>query len=77
MLEGSTGVGWTLVIAGLVLVVIGLGFILGPSRPWLGHLPGDVSLHKGNVHFYFPIATCVLVSLLLSLILWIVRALSR
>ena len=77
MAEGPAAVGWTLVIAGVVLVALGLVFILGPSLPWLGRLPGDVSVHKGNVHLYFPLATCLLLSFLLSLILWVVRALSR
>ena len=54
---------------GLVLVVVGL------LRPWLGRLglgrlPGDIVIERGNFHFYFPIVTCLVVSGVVSLILW-------
>jgi hypothetical protein len=58
-----------LVTAGLVLVVVGLLW------PWLGklglgRLPGDIVIERGNFSFYFPILTCLAVSLIVSLILW-------
>ncbi len=61
-----------LVTIGLVLVIVGL---LWPwlSRLGLGRLPGDVVIDRGNFHFYFPIVTCILVSAVLSFILWLLN----
>ncbi len=58
-----------LVTVGLLLVVVGLLW------PWLGklglgRLPGDIVIERGNFSFYFPIATCLAVSLIVSLIVW-------
>jgi hypothetical protein len=65
-----------LVIAGLVLIVIGLLVTIG-GRLGLGRLPGDFRYRSDNVTFYFPLATCILVSILLSLLLWIIHRISR
>jgi hypothetical protein len=65
--------GKLLVIVGLVLVVVGVLLWSGVGRGWLGRLPGDVHYSRGNFTFYFPLMTCVLVSLVLTLILWLVR----
>jgi len=45
----------------------------GAGKGWLGRLPGDIHYSRGNVSFYFPILTCLLVSLFLTLILWLFR----
>ncbi len=65
--------GKLLVVTGLLLA--GLGVILwsGIGRNWLGRLPGDIHYSKGNFSFYFPLMTCLLASLLLTLILWLFR----
>jgi Protein of unknown function (DUF2905) len=65
--------GWTLLIIGLVLAGVGLLWVLLPSIPWLGRLPGDIRIERDNVRFYFPLMTCLLLSLVLTLILWLVR----
>jgi Protein of unknown function (DUF2905) len=65
--------GWLLVILGLVIAGIGLIWILAPSIPWLGRLPGDIRIETEHTRFYFPLATCLLVSVVLSLILWLIR----
>jgi hypothetical protein len=65
--------GWVLLVLGLVIAVVGLVWILVPSIPWLGRLPGDIRIEAGNTRFYFPLVTCLLLSLLLSLVLWLVR----
>lgn len=62
-----------LVIIGLIIAGIGLLLWSGLGKGWLGRLPGDVHYSKGNFTFYFPIATCIVLSLLLSLILWLFR----
>lgn len=66
-------IGRMLIFTGVLLVVVGLFLTFGSSIPWLGRLPGDISFHRGNTRFYFPLATCVLLSILLSLILYFFR----
>ena len=67
------GFGWMLLVLGLVIAGIGLVWILVPSIPWLGRLPGDIRIETENTRFYFPLMTCLLLSLVLSLVLWLVR----
>ena len=52
---------------------VGLVWILAPSIPWLGRLPGDIRIERENFRFYFPLVTCLLLSLVLSLVLWVIR----
>jgi hypothetical protein len=61
-----------LIAVGLVLVVVGLLW------PWLsklgpGRLPGDIAIERGNFTFYFPIVTCLIVSIVLSLVFWLMN----
>ena len=65
--------GWMLLILGLVIAGTGLVWLLVPSIPWLGRLPGDIRIERENVRFYFPLVRCLLLSLLLSLVLWLMR----
>lgn len=67
--------GRTLVIAGLVFLVLGLLLYVAPSIPLLGRLPGDIRIERPGFRFYFPITTCILLSLLISGLLWIVSKL--
>jgi hypothetical protein len=68
-----------LIAVGLLLVVIGL-VVTGLER-WLGAggrgLPGDIVVRRGNFAFYFPIVTSILVSLLLTGLLWLLQWLGR
>ena len=61
-----------LIIAGALLILIGL---LWPwvTRLGLGHLPGDIHIKREGFDFYFPLTTSIIVSLLLSLLLWLFR----
>ena len=61
-----------LVAIGLVLIVIGLLWPL-LSKLGLGRLPGDIVIERGNVRFYFPIVTCLIVSVVLSFFLWLLN----
>lgn len=61
--------GKLLIILGAVIVVIGLAFTFGPRIPFLGRLPGDIAINRGNVHFYFPIVTCLVLSVVATIIL--------
>lgn len=68
------GLGRVLVISGVVLVVLGVLVSFAGRLPFeLGRLPGDIYIHGKNSSFYFPLATCILLSLLFSLVLWIFR----
>lgn len=68
---------WTLIVLGGLIVLIGLAWLISPSIPWLGHLPGDIAVERDNFRFYFPVATCILLSLALTGIIWIIRFFSR
>lgn len=65
--------GKLLFVTGLVLAVVGLLLWTGVGKGWLGKLPGDINYTKGNFSFHFPLVTCILLSLLLTLILWLFR----
>jgi hypothetical protein len=68
---------WILILVGLTIVGLGLIWMLVPSVPWLGRLPGDIRIERENFKFYFPLASCIVVSLLLTGIMWLVRYFSR
>jgi hypothetical protein len=74
---GNSGFGWVLVVVGLVIAGVGLIWVLVPSLPTLGRLPGDIVIEKENSRFYFPIVTCILITSVLSLVLWLVRTVRR
>ena len=66
-------VGKFLVISGLILAAVGTLLWAGFGKGWLGRLPGDIHFSKGNFTFYFPIVTCILVSIIFTFILWLFR----
>lgn len=68
-----TEIGKLFLIAGIVLSVVGLIFLLGAKIPGLGRLPGDIFIKKENVTFFFPIVTCILISIIVTLILSLFR----
>jgi Protein of unknown function (DUF2905) len=72
-MSGQASFGWVLLVLGLVIAGVGLVWILAPSIPWLGRLPGDIRIERENFRFYFPLVTCLLLSLVLSLVVWLVR----
>jgi len=63
-------IGRIIIFIGLLLVVIGFVFVLGSKLPFIGKLPGDIAIEKGNYSFYFPVTTCIIISIILSFILW-------
>ncbi len=65
--------GKMLVLFGAALIAVGLLLWFGPKFPWLGRLPGDIAVERGNFRFYFPLVTCILISLVLTLIAWLLR----
>ncbi len=67
------GMGRLLVVAGLLLAGVGLLLILGDRLPFrIGRLPGDIVWKGKNTTFYFPLMTSILLSVLLSLVLWLI-----
>ena len=69
--------GWILVIIGLLVTGIGVVWLTAPSIPLFGKLPGDIRIDRENFRFYFPLTTCILLSLLLTGIMWLVRYFSQ
>jgi hypothetical protein len=65
--------GRMLVFFGILLVVVGLILSIGAKIPWLGQLPGDIYIQRERFTFYFPLATCLLLSLILTLVLYLFR----
>lgn len=63
------GVGKTLIFVGVAIAVLGLAFVLAPKIPLLGKLPGDLVFRRGDATFYFPLATSILVSIAITVIL--------
>ena len=65
--------GKLIVIIGVVTTLIGLFLWSGLAPRWLGRLPGDIRIERGHSAFYFPIVTCIVISILLSLLFSIFR----
>jgi len=66
--------GRSLISIGLLLVVIGLAIEFGSRLPFrVGRLPGDIYIQREHSTFYFPIVTCILLSVVLSLVMWLVN----
>ncbi len=65
--------GKILILFGILLVVLGFVFTVGVKIPWLGQLPGDIYIRRENFTFYFPLTTCLLISLILTLVLYLFR----
>ncbi|MBE0425554.1 MAG: DUF2905 domain-containing protein [Nitrospirae bacterium] len=72
MSEGIQYIGKFLVIFGLIIIIIGGLLVFSGKIPFIGKLPGDIIIQRKNFTFYFPLATSILLSLLLTLILWII-----
>ncbi|MGR3303127.1 MAG: DUF2905 domain-containing protein [Candidatus Scalindua sp.] len=64
-------IGKIIIFFGLLLVVVGFVFMLGSKLPFIGKLPGDIAIERQNYSFYFPVTTCIIISIILSFILWL------
>ena len=65
--------GKSLLILGCLIAAAGVLLMLSGKLPWLGKLPGDIYVKKENFSVFFPITTCIIVSLIISFILWLIR----
>jgi hypothetical protein len=62
-----------LILLGVFIILIGLFLLMGEKIPWIGRLPGDIIIKKEKFSFYFPITTCIIISIILTLLFWIFR----
>jgi hypothetical protein len=65
--------GKMLIIAGVVLVIAGLAFLFADKIPFLGRLPGDISIKRERFSFYFPVTTSIIISIILTILFSIFR----
>lgn len=68
---------WILIGAGGLLIILGLLWLVSPSIPWMGRLPGDLAIERERFRFYAPLTTCLILSGLLSAAMWIAQRLLR
>jgi hypothetical protein len=73
MTDGIQYIGRFLIILGIVISAVGGILLLSGKIPWLGRLPGDIIIQKKNFSFYFPLATSILLSAILTFIFWLIR----
>jgi Protein of unknown function (DUF2905) len=66
-------IGKFIIITGVLIVMIGFIITFSPKIPFLGKLPGDIYYHKNGFTFYFPLATSIIIGIVLSLILYFLR----
>jgi len=64
--------GRLLLVLGVLIALVGLVLMLVGRVPWLGRLPGDISVQRGNWSFYFPLTTSILISVVLSVLLYLI-----
>src|SRR5262249_4789973 len=69
--SGVNDIGKTLIVLGLLIALAGLVLVFVGRVPWIGRLPGDIHVQRGNWSFYFPLGTSILLSLLLTLLFWL------
>ena len=67
----SSEFGKFLIVVGIALVLVGLVVFFRVQIPWVGRLPGDIWVKKESFSFYFPITTCILVSIVLTFVFYI------
>jgi hypothetical protein len=65
--------GKMLILLGFLIIAIGLLLLIGEKIPWIGRLPGDIIIKKKNFTFYFPLATSILISIILTLVFALFR----
>ena len=66
-------IGKMLIILGIMLIIVGIGFVLGDKIPFLGKLPGDIMIKKERFSFYFPITTSIIISIILTILFSLFR----
>jgi len=72
MADGVQYIGKFLMLLGLIVAALGGLLLVSGKIPWIGKLPGDILIQRKNFTFYFPLATSILLSLILTLIFWLI-----
>jgi len=67
------GLGKLLILVGVFIIAIGVLLLIGEKIPWIGKLPGDIVIKKEKFTFYFPIATSIVISIVLTLLFTLFR----
>ncbi len=67
------GLGKTLIYLGIVIVIAGVLVSVSDRLPWLGHLPGDIHIQRERFSFHFPLTTCIVVSIVISLVVYLLK----
>ncbi len=68
-----TQLGKILIVVGAIIILLGILISIAPKVPWIGKLPGDIYIKKKQFSFYFPIATCIVISIILTILFSLFR----
>jgi hypothetical protein len=68
-----TGLGKYLILFGIILIIAGVLLLVSPKIPWLGRLPGDILIRRKNFTFYFPLATSIILSVIITVLINLFR----
>ena len=72
-MSGFRLMGKMLIMMGAVLMLLGLMMTLGKKIPWIGRLPGDIIIKRDHFSFYFPLTSCIIVSIILTILFYLFR----
>jgi len=72
-MSGFALMGKMLIALGIILILIGILITAGPKIPWIGRLPGDISFQRENFGFYFPVTSCIIISVIFTLLFYFFR----
>jgi hypothetical protein len=72
MADGVQYIGKFLILLGLIIAAIGGLLLFSEKIPWIGRLPGDIMIQRRNFTFYFPLVTSIVLSVVLTLIFWLI-----
>jgi len=71
MTDGIHYLGKLLIVLGVIVIAVGGLLLFSGKIPWIGRLPGDILIQKKNYTFYFPLATSIIISLIITLVFWL------
>jgi len=72
-MNGFSFFGKVIILIGIFLIILGGLMIYGERIPFIGKLPGDIHIKRENFNFYFPITTCILISMILTLLFYLIQ----
>jgi uncharacterized protein HemY len=71
MTDGIHYLGKLLIVLGVIVIAVGGLLLFSGKIPWIGRLPGDILIQKKNYTFYFPLATSIIISVIITLVFWL------